>query len=757
MDHKAKVRQNRELLRVDRLTDLTLEQLSEGIETCFPSDISRKRFLHVLCSWLGEQVSEASNMNNVPSNELFDRWCRFALNCGHDAKSINNAYEEWTREEQKANSSSPDHDHSIKALCLELAGPFIRDYLGLVGESAGNHGTNVHTYPDRTRSSQREPNPVIGNPLVKEENPIDRGVYMHPDRAKMAQRELSPTSDDHEAKLSISKIDLDGPLIKEEPMNHGSYMHPDRARLSEREPSAGIYDEEEKSPVGHLIANCPTTFDRSFDTKPPSKFVCSVCRQRGGHWPTLCPQNLHPDSITQKRLCATDSARRERERRDLKPGHGENFRLPSPLDAVPSGRRSYGYDRNYHHRRSRSRSHQGRTKVSRDCRRQRSSHYRPTSPRRGSDRREDYHRDDSKSPIKRNREDEEDELDIDSYRASRRRCLPTASKKEGRLSFYDYEDGSSLETPTSGYNNRSVSWEKTKIVRSIPDREASTFTPAKPLYRVKEKQKNRKVSWEDTELENRLSTPRIMEHRGSPQFLPRFPKQTLEELILTCSRVPIFDSVPGYKPEVDQMSSIFQQTAACEMAFFTDRPSLEEPKAMAHESLPVVKNEPITPIKREPSSPIILGVTEYTLDRDPPYDSSVLKLFKDKTVVWVRKIRRNHAEDLWGDAPEAKITTASEDPKMDEDKEAPQPISAEPQSEPVDLAMDSVMSGCDTPGLTAYESKKAPDVFRNESSRQSVPVDSGVDSGISDSSMEEGEIKESIEAESPEASNKFRN
>ncbi|KAK3688397.1 hypothetical protein B0T22DRAFT_439944 [Podospora appendiculata] len=44
--------------------------------------------------------------------------------------------------------------------------------------------------------------------------------------------------------------------------------------------------------------------------------------------------------------------------------------------------------------------------------------------------------------------------------------------------------------------------------------------------------------------------------------------------------------------------------------------------------------------------PIVLGVTIKSLDRDPPYHSAVLELFKCRENVWVRKIKRNLATDI---------------------------------------------------------------------------------------------------------------
>ncbi|TGO46122.1 hypothetical protein BOTNAR_0612g00020 [Botryotinia narcissicola] len=53
---------------------------------------------------------------------------------------------------------------------------------------------------------------------------------------------------------------------------------------------------------GHLVKQCPTNMDPTFDKKPPGSYKCSICNKFGKHWYSLCPENTRKDSITQKRL-----------------------------------------------------------------------------------------------------------------------------------------------------------------------------------------------------------------------------------------------------------------------------------------------------------------------------------------------------------------------------------------------------------------------------------------------------------------------
>lgn len=53
--------------------------------------------------------------------------------------------------------------------------------------------------------------------------------------------------------------------------------------------------------IGHWIQVCPTNMDPSMDKRPPPKYRCEICKAKGDHFATLCPQNKMDISLTQLR------------------------------------------------------------------------------------------------------------------------------------------------------------------------------------------------------------------------------------------------------------------------------------------------------------------------------------------------------------------------------------------------------------------------------------------------------------------------
>ena len=53
--------------------------------------------------------------------------------------------------------------------------------------------------------------------------------------------------------------------------------------------------------TGHHLQVCPTNLDPSYDKPPDENYTCEICRKRGDHFKSLCPQNTDPYSIIQKR------------------------------------------------------------------------------------------------------------------------------------------------------------------------------------------------------------------------------------------------------------------------------------------------------------------------------------------------------------------------------------------------------------------------------------------------------------------------
>jgi hypothetical protein len=53
--------------------------------------------------------------------------------------------------------------------------------------------------------------------------------------------------------------------------------------------------------VGHHLQVCPTNMDPAYDRPPDNSYICRICGARGKHFNSLCPENIDPHSIIQKR------------------------------------------------------------------------------------------------------------------------------------------------------------------------------------------------------------------------------------------------------------------------------------------------------------------------------------------------------------------------------------------------------------------------------------------------------------------------
>lgn len=76
----------------------------------------------------------------------------------------------------------------------------------------------------------------------------------------------------------------------------------------------------------HLLKDCPTNLDPSYDTVPPRTYICTVCNATGAHWNLFCPENKGYNSIAQRRKRASRAAeeRLKSERGPSNHGKGSN-------------------------------------------------------------------------------------------------------------------------------------------------------------------------------------------------------------------------------------------------------------------------------------------------------------------------------------------------------------------------------------------------------------------------------------------------
>lgn len=59
-----------------------------------------------------------------------------------------------------------------------------------------------------------------------------------------------------------------------------------------------------QSSTGHLLKDCPTNLDPSYDAAPPAGYQCNCCGAIENHFYTLCPDNGSRGSLTQLRIQA---------------------------------------------------------------------------------------------------------------------------------------------------------------------------------------------------------------------------------------------------------------------------------------------------------------------------------------------------------------------------------------------------------------------------------------------------------------------
>ncbi|KAK1762230.1 hypothetical protein QBC33DRAFT_563938 [Phialemonium atrogriseum] len=84
----------------------------------------------------------------------------------------------------------------------------------------------------------------------------------------------------------------------------------------------------------HLLKDCPTNLDPSYDTVPPRSYICTVCNATGAHWNLFCPENKGYNSIAQRRKRALRVAeeRLKSERGPSNHGKGSNLSYDHSLD-----------------------------------------------------------------------------------------------------------------------------------------------------------------------------------------------------------------------------------------------------------------------------------------------------------------------------------------------------------------------------------------------------------------------------------------
>ncbi|KAK3323619.1 hypothetical protein B0T19DRAFT_210127 [Cercophora scortea] len=599
MDHTDRIRQNLELLGLESLHGLSLGKLLHEVDESFPLDISKKRVLHVFMAWLNERLMVIDNSDENALKEEISEWCSTLRACSYDDQILASAFNDFQREQAVIEPSSSRR--------LDLARLEIRDFL------------DNHPQPA---------SPLPPNPKQEPDYQI-----MHPDRAMLSQRgdrdrdrividldDWEPGSVDRrsledEGTEMVRFLTGANKMVYEDNMrrpDHGSRWDSSMRSRNEHGPDSHPEASWNQAALSGSLDHRAV----SHNDEPFNGYVCDRCGTPG-HRINRCPTNL--DSSFDKKPSKTYSCK-------LCHRRGDHYLSLCPLndrfDSITQQRRR-AFGTPSPHRESESQS------QSRRREKEKQFGLRDNSPpphlgnRRSGDRyRPRDSRARSRSPVftrtsrtTRVRDySRENSPEYDTDPLNRSIPLHLRGQNEGRLSFFDDCEGAA-ELPPAELNGRlghhRAPLEQLEFWQENVPRPNNMLQDRSP--EDGECHEKDAVSSDMTDLEEF-----IHQHASS------VPPSTVE--------VPSQTVAPP--PLVVKESGDTSKTANWQNP---DPSSPRDGQVM----------EPEQPL------PIVLGVTIKSLDREPPYDPAILELFKHRENVWVRRIKRNLAADIF-DEDEAK-------------------------------------------------------------------------------------------------------
>ncbi|KAK3353462.1 hypothetical protein B0T25DRAFT_211625 [Lasiosphaeria hispida] len=106
MDHRDKIRQNLELLKLDTLKDISLNDLESEIREKFPAPVGDGRRLHVFMAWLHDRLTFIDTSDEFLLSREINEWATFLIFCGYHKLDLADAFDDWCHEQSAIDPSS---------------------------------------------------------------------------------------------------------------------------------------------------------------------------------------------------------------------------------------------------------------------------------------------------------------------------------------------------------------------------------------------------------------------------------------------------------------------------------------------------------------------------------------------------------------------------------------------------------------------------------------------------------------------------
>ncbi|RYP71528.1 hypothetical protein DL769_004682 [Monosporascus sp. CRB-8-3] len=382
---------------IERLEEISLDELAIKINTAFPDKIGKSQALHLLMGWLHEQIKRDKiiEQGSLLPNFVSLLMCGTLQTGSFRKEEVDQAFEEWQgkdAEENPANrrrylmaqaeiqqlfedakrggfitlkttshpqESPRQHMHKSRAALLQK--PPIQSPLGDITNKEresrtpgwGERQTGSNVIPLGQRSA---PNASSKREIIEieddEEEPLHTLSIHSRGNPSAHQSEATDTlldSDADEVTITHEAILLDSPEGMPRTSDASNASSSSRMKHNPKEyyarfgrppnfsvPPPANYVCKRCDKPGHWIQLCPTNLDPRWDKPPAPDYRCEICLEVGKHFATLCPLNKKKVSLTKQRERAGIKAR--------SPTQGESHRY--------RGRRSPSFP----YERSRSRS-----------------------------------------------------------------------------------------------------------------------------------------------------------------------------------------------------------------------------------------------------------------------------------------------------------------------------------------------------------------------------------------------------------------
>ncbi|KAK4230081.1 hypothetical protein QBC38DRAFT_63481 [Podospora fimiseda] len=123
MDHRDRIRQDRELLGRENFSSFTLDEFLHEIDLKYPTQISKKRVLLLFVTWLHDcLLSCLVNSRDLDKSEntllrpKIQEWLSFLRKCNNSDQIIRDTFKEWQRDE----ALKRDRDYQIKLKTIDI-------------------------------------------------------------------------------------------------------------------------------------------------------------------------------------------------------------------------------------------------------------------------------------------------------------------------------------------------------------------------------------------------------------------------------------------------------------------------------------------------------------------------------------------------------------------------------------------------------------------------------------------------------------